>query len=128
MWDFWTPGPRETLSRFFAFGPRDSFSQADGTSTLAAQCGALGVNVAATSPCSAIRFRKEVSRDTSATSSATPPLQFYFCSSLQSTPNTIATWGGKTGATQSFGGCSSTFLRHLYNCGNLPRHCVHDIV
>ena len=52
-----------------------------------AQCSATGVSVAATPVCSAIRFQKEIFP-------GTPHL-----SSLQNTPNTVATGGGKTGAT-----------------------------
>ena len=40
---------------------------------LVAQCSAIGVSVAATLPCSAVRFGK-ATRDTSGTSSATHPL------------------------------------------------------
>ena len=40
---------------------------------LVAQCSTIGVSAAATPPDSAIRFRKEMSRDTFGTSTATPP-------------------------------------------------------
>ena len=64
-----------------------------------AQCSAIGVSVADTPPCSAIRFRKEIFlrhlwHFQSDTPPPAPPISRLF-SSLQNTPNTIATGAGK---------------------------------
>ena len=101
------------------------------TLTDVAQCSAIGVSVAATPPCSVICFGRIVSRNASGTSSTTtPPLQSYVCSSLSRTLRTqLQQGGGTTDATQSFGGVQgdipATSLKLRESAATLcAQHCV----